>query len=153
MTTTTHYNQPGKSVHFFNGIVSWLADRGITLAGARTLEVRGRKSGNLQRIPVNPLNLDGHTYVIGARGNTQWARNVRAAGTCTLRGGRTAIDYRVVEVADRDKPAILRPYLKRWGWEVASLMPVKITAESTAEELIAAGASIPVFDLIAVPRA
>lgn len=151
MTETTHYNQPGKGVHFFNGIVSWLADRGITLAGARTLEVRGRTSGNLQRIPVNPLRVEDHTYLIGARGNTQWARNVRAAGECTLRGGRSAIGYAVVEISDADKPAILRPYLKRWGWEVASLMPVEISADSTDDELIAAGVAIPVFELTAMP--
>lgn len=153
MTNTLHYNQPGKSVHFFNGIVSWLANRGITLAGARTLEVRGRTSGNLQRIPVNPLHIDDKIYLIGARGNTQWARNVRAAGECSLRGGRDAIRYDVAEIPDADKPAILRPYLKRWGWEVASLMPVKISADSTDEELVAAGAAIPVFELTAAPRA
>jgi deazaflavin-dependent oxidoreductase (nitroreductase family) len=152
MTTTTHYNRPGKSVHFFNGIVAWLADRGITLAGARTLEVVGRKSGNVQRIPVNPLRIDGHVYLIGARGNTQWARNVRASGVCTLRGGRTSTDYRVVELTDSAKPPVLRPYLKRWGWEVASLMPVEIDARSTDDELVAAGSIIPVFELIAVPR-
>ncbi len=152
MTAPTPYRQPGKSVRFFNGIVSWLADRGITLAGARTLEVRGRKSGDLQRIPVNPLRVDGHTYLIGARGNTQWARNVRASGECTLRGGANTIEYGVAELTDSAKPAILRPYLKRWGWEVASLMPVKIDADSTDEELVAAGAVIPVFELTAMPR-
>lgn len=147
MPAITHYNRPGKGVHFFNGIVAWLADRGITLAGARTLEVRGRVSGNLQRIPVNPLRIGGRTYLIGARGQTQWARNVRAAGTCTLRGGRTATTYSVSEVEVADKPALLRPYLKRWGWEVASLMPVKISADSSEEELLAAGRVIPVFEL------
>jgi deazaflavin-dependent oxidoreductase (nitroreductase family) len=147
MTAITHYNKPGKSVAFFNAIVAWMADRGITLAGARTLEVRGRKSGAIQRIPVNPLRQDGRTFLIGARGETQWARNVRASGECTLRGGRTSTVYRVTEVADVDKPAVLRPYLKRWGWEVASLMPVKISADSSDAELVAAGPVIPVFEL------
>lgn len=152
MTAVRHYNRPGKGVHFFNGIVAWLADRGITLAGARTLEVRGRKSGKLQRIPVNPLSHEGRTYLIGARGDTQWSRNVRAAGSCTLRGGSRAVSYDVVEVALAEKPAVLRPYLKRWGWEVGSLMPVKISAGSSDEELLAAGDAIPVFELIASPR-
>ena len=150
MTAITHYNRPGKGTHFFNGIVAWLADRGITLAGARTLEVRGRVSGNLQRIPVNPLQIGGRTYLIGARGQTQWARNVRAAGTCTLRGGRAVTTYSVSEVDLADKPALLRPYLKRWGWEVASLMPVEIGADSSEEDLLAAGRIIPVFELRAI---
>jgi hypothetical protein len=59
--------------------------------------------------------------------------------------------YRVTEVAHADKPAVLRPYLKRWGWEVASLMPVKISAESSDAELVAAGPVIPVFELTPVP--
>jgi hypothetical protein len=151
MTETVHYNRPGKGTHVFNGIVAWLADRGITLAGARTLEVRGRVSGNFQRIPVNPLKIDGHTYLVGARGQTQWSRNVRAAGSCVLRGGRTSITYAVSEVAVADKPAVLRPYLKRWGWEVASLMPVAISADSTDAELLAAGEIIPVFELTPEP--
>jgi hypothetical protein len=151
MTTAAHYNKPGKSVAIFNAIVAWMADRGITVAGARTLEVRGRKSGAIQRIPVNPLRLDGRTFLIGARGETQWARNVRVSGECTLRGGRTTTTYGVTEIAHQDKPAVLRPYLKRWGWEVASLMPVKISVESTDDELIAAGPAIPVFELTPMP--
>ena len=147
MTAATHYNKPGKSVAVFNSVVAWMADRGITLAGARTLEVRGRKTGAIQRIPVNPLRLDGRTFLIGARGETQWARNVRASGECTLRGGRTSTTYRVTELAHADKPPVLRPYLKRWGWEVASLMPVKISADSSDSELTAAGPVIPVFEL------
>ncbi len=36
-------------------MVRWLADRGISLAGAESLTVRGRRTGAPHRVPVNPL--------------------------------------------------------------------------------------------------
>ena len=52
------------------------------------------------------------------RGETQWVRNLRAAGSGTLRVGRRVETFDAVELADADKPPILRAYLKAWAWEV-----------------------------------
>jgi deazaflavin-dependent oxidoreductase (nitroreductase family) len=84
------------------------------------LEVRGRKTGEPRRTPVNLLTLDGARYLVAPRGHTQWVRNLRAGGEGRLLLGRRAEDFGASEVADDDKPAILRAYLKRWKWEVGA---------------------------------
>ena len=73
------YQRPGWfSQHVFNPLVARLTRVGISLAGSRVLEVRGRKSGQWRRTPVNPLDFEGARYLVAPRGNTQWVRNLRA---------------------------------------------------------------------------
>ncbi|GAA2069990.1 nitroreductase family deazaflavin-dependent oxidoreductase [Williamsia deligens] len=146
--TVTHYAEPtGRMQASFNRTVRWLSDHGIGLAGARTLTVVGRTSGAPRTTPVNPMTIDGRTYLISPRGNTQWSRNLRAAGTCEIRRGRDVVAYAATEIADADKPALLRPYLKRWGWEVANYLPTKVSHTSTEDELLAVAHDVPVFVL------
>ncbi len=71
----------------FNPLVAALSRLGLSFAGSRTLEVRGRSSGQPRRNPVNPLALDGHRYLVAPRGQTQWVRNLRAAAEGELQLG------------------------------------------------------------------
>ena len=99
-------------------VVRWLTEHGVSLLGSRVLTVRGRKTGNPQSVPVNLLTLDGERFLVAPRGNTQWVRNVRAAGEAELRVGRRVETVRLVEVPADQRVPVLRVYLKRWGWEV-----------------------------------
>ena len=76
----------------FNRIVVGLTRLGISLWGSRILEVRGRKSGETRRVPVNMLTLNGARYLVAPRGHTQWSRNLRVAleGTSWSAGGVSA---------------------------------------------------------------
>ncbi|MFF5147197.1 nitroreductase/quinone reductase family protein [Streptomyces sp. NPDC013157] len=130
-----------------NSLVGWLARRGISLAGSAELSVRGRKSGRMQRIPVNPHTYDGTQYLVSARGNSQWVRNMRMAGGGELRVGRKVREFTVVELPDAEKLPVLRAYLERWGWEVKQYFP-GVTAGSSDDELVAAGADHPVFRVV-----
>src|SRR3984885_8828102 len=116
--TDARYIKPGTGPPIFNATVARLTRMGISVYGSRILAVRGRKSGEWRTTPVNPLRIDGVRYLVAPRGNTQWVRNLRAAGTGELRIGRGAEPFSATEVADEDKPAILRAYLKRWKFEV-----------------------------------
>ncbi|MGW3130250.1 nitroreductase/quinone reductase family protein [Streptomyces sp. NPDC001123] len=129
-----------------NSLVGWLARRGISLAGSAELSVRGRKSGKMQRVPVNPHTYDGTQYLVSARGNSQWVRNMRVAGGGELRVGRKVREFTVVELPDAEKLPVLRAYLEKWGWEVKQYFP-GVTARSSDDELVAAGADHPVFRL------
>jgi len=80
--------------------------------------VRGRTSGETRRTPVNLLSYEGSSYLVAPRGETQWVRNLRVAGTGALLVGRRRQDFSAVELADADKPPLLRAYLKRWKAEV-----------------------------------
>ncbi len=146
--TTAYYTAPtGRFTLVFNRSVRWLSDHRIGLAGARTLTVVGRVSGTPQAIAVNPLVIDGRTYLISPRGNSHWSRNLRAAGTCQISRGRQEQRFDAVEVADEAKIDLLRPYLKRWGWQVANYLPTKVSHTSTDAELAAVAPDVPIFEL------
>ena len=113
-----HYIKPGRFDSILNRTIGWLARRGISLVGTAELSVRGRKSGEWRRIPVNPLPYEGGPYLVSARGHSQWVRNMRAAGGGELQVGRKTQQFTAVELPDEEKPELLRTYLERWGWEV-----------------------------------
>ena len=145
MTTPPRYVAPGRfTATVFNPFVAWLTRRGLSVAGSRVLEVRGRASGMTRSVPVNLLTVDDVRYLVAPRGETQWVRNLRAAGEGTLRVGRRVEPFTAVEVADADKPPILRRYLERWAWEVGAFFD-DIDKRSTDEQLLAAAAGFPVF--------
>ena len=106
------------TTQLFNRAVAALTRHGISIWGSRVLAVRGRSSGEWRTTPVNPLTLDGQRYLVAPRGNTQWVRNLRVTGEGELRLGHKAEPFTATEIADDDKPAILRAYLKRWKFEV-----------------------------------
>jgi deazaflavin-dependent oxidoreductase (nitroreductase family) len=108
------------------------------------LEVRGRKTGEPRQTPVNPLTIDGARYLVAPRGQAHWVRNLRARGDGRLLSGRRAEDFTAVEVADDDKPPILRAYLTRWKWEVGQFFG-GVGPDSSDEELRAIAPDHPIF--------
>ena len=114
-----HYRRPDWfTQHVFNPAVAGLTRLGISVAGSRVLEVPGRKTGAPRRTPVNLLELEGELYLVSPRGNTQWARNLRVAGSGRLLVGRRSEAFAATELGDDDKLPVLRAYLRRWNWEL-----------------------------------
>jgi deazaflavin-dependent oxidoreductase (nitroreductase family) len=115
-----HYRKPGWfTQQVFNRVVAWLTRAGISVWGSRVLEVRGRQSGQVRRVPVNLLTIEGVEYLVSPRGEGQWVRNVRAAGgEFDLLLGRHRRPRQAHELGDDDKVAVLRAYLRRWKAEV-----------------------------------
>ena len=114
-----HYKAPGWFTrNVFNPTVALLTRQGISVLGSRVLAVKGRTSGQWRTTPVNLLTFDGRRYLVAPRGETQWVRNLRAAGTGELRVGRRPESFRGRELTDDEKIPVLRAYLKRWKAEV-----------------------------------
>jgi deazaflavin-dependent oxidoreductase (nitroreductase family) len=128
----------------FNSTVVWLTRRGLSVWGSRVLYVRGRTSGQWRSNPVNVLTHDGRRYLVAPRGQTQWARNLRAAGGGELRVGRRVETFRATELADADKPAVLRAYLRRWKFEVGVFFD-GVDATATDAKLLEIAPGHPVF--------
>jgi deazaflavin-dependent oxidoreductase (nitroreductase family) len=117
------------------------------MRGSRVLEVRGRSSGRPRRTPVNPLELDGERYLVAPRGETQWARNLRASGEGRLLEGRRSESFKAIEVPDEQKPAILRTYLKHWKFETGTFFD-GVGPDSSEQELLDAAPKHPVFRIL-----
>ena len=144
---TVRYDEPNLAARAGNEVIRWLAEAGVIIAGTRALRVRGRKTGKLRGVVINLLRVDGRDYVVSPRGNTQWARNARAAGSVETGPRWRSRELRIAEVADDAKPQLLRRYLGRWYWEVKGHVG-GLTPESTDDEMRAAAPSIPVFELL-----
>jgi deazaflavin-dependent oxidoreductase (nitroreductase family) len=146
-STDGHFKQPGWfTKNVFNRIVARLTRLGLSVWGSRVLEVRGRTSGTPRRTPVNLLELDGQSYLVAPRGETQWVRNLRARGEGRLLLGRRAEPFTAVEIADAEKLPILRAYLKRWKAEVGVFFE-GVGPDSSDEEMARIAPRHPVFRL------
>ena len=129
----------------FNPAVAALTRVGVSVAGSRVLEVRGRKSGEPRRTPVNLLTLEDRRYLVAPRGHTQWVRNLRAQGVGRLLVGRRAERFTAVELPNDDsKVPVLRAYLERWKWEVGTFF-AGVGPDSADAELLRIAPDHPIF--------
>ena len=145
--SSERFQQPGWFTrNVFNKAVAGLTAMGLSVMGSRVLEVKGRKSGEWRRTPVNLLEVDGQQYLLAPRGNTQWVRNMRAAGGGRLKLGRKTEDFKATEILDDSRATLLRAYLKKWKWEVGAFFD-GVGPDSTDEQLLAIAPDHPVFKI------
>lgn len=85
------------------------------------LEHVGRRSGRTYRVPVNAFR-DGELVTVGLTygPRVDWFRNVRAAGGCRMRMGRSWLTLGAPRLVGRDTalerlPALARPVLTLAG--------------------------------------
>jgi deazaflavin-dependent oxidoreductase (nitroreductase family) len=139
------FQEPGWfTSHVFNPLVALATRLGLSVAGSRVLEVRGRKSGEWRRTPVNLLDFEGDRYLVAPRGRTQWVRNMRAGGGGRLVLGRRTEEFTASELGDDEKPPLLRAYLKKWKWEVGAFFG-GVGPDSSDDELLRIAPDHPVF--------
>lgn len=108
-----------------------------------TLEVTGRRSGRRLSFPLVVADLEGQRYLVSMLGEeSNWVRNVRAAGgRAVLRHGRRE-PVRLEEVPPEQRAPIVRRYLAVAPGPRA-FIPVNRKAPVEAFETVAA--HIPVF--------
>ena len=132
---------------FFNRLMGRALKLGFAPGYMRLLEVRGRKSGKTFTTPVNVLDFNGRRWLVAARGETAWARNARAAGHVVLRRGASAESLMVRELADADKPEVIKAFLDRFASQVQRFFDVP--AGSPVDAFRATASRTPVFELTA----
>jgi deazaflavin-dependent oxidoreductase (nitroreductase family) len=139
------FQEPGWfTKHVFNPLIALLTRLGLNVAGSRVLEVKGRKSGEWRKTPVNLLVFDGSRYLVAPRGHTQWVRNMRVSGGGRLVLGRRVEEFSAAELADEEKPPLLRAYLKKWKWEVGQFFG-GVGPDAPEEDLRRIAPDHPVF--------
>jgi F420H(2)-dependent quinone reductase len=142
------YDEPHGAAKVGNAVIRRLAEVGISIAGTRALRVRGRTTGQIRSVVVNVLTVGDVDYLVSPRGNTQWARNVRAAGVVDIGPSWRRRSLRATEVVDAAKPELLKRYLDKWFWEVKGHI-AGLTPDADEDQFRAAAPSIPVFALAA----
>ncbi len=134
-----------------NELVAALTRHGVSVRGSRVLSVKGRTSGEWRSTPVNPLTYEGKTYLVSPRGQTQWVRNMRAAGGGELRVGRRVEPFTATELPDEQKPPLLRDYLRRWKFEVGMFFQ-GVGPDAPDSKLLQIAPGYPVFQITTHPQ-
>jgi len=88
--------------------------------GTEALTVAGRKTGEPRRVPVIPVTIDGADYIVSTRGESEWVRNVRAAGKVTLGSGKKARTVTATEIPVAEAGPIIGAYRAKANKTVAT---------------------------------
>lgn len=91
------------------------------IGGSEALEVARRRSGGVQRVPVIPVSVDGVDYLVCPRGETQWVRNLRAAGRCRVGRHGHERPFTAQEVPVAERAPVTAAYRVKAGRAVKSL--------------------------------
>ena len=78
--------------------------------GSSTLVVPGRVTGTEQHVPVIAAEVDGARYVVSTRGESEWVRNLRAAGRCELHRKGAVEQFAATEVPVAERGPIIDRY-------------------------------------------
>ena len=136
-------------VSAFNPIAQRLLKVGPLLGPNALITVRGRKSGEPRTTPIALVSINGRRWVIGTFGETNWVRNLRAAGEATLTVGRTATYVKAVELDLEQRAAFfketLRPYVTRLV--IGPLLLSVLGAKDILSDPVAAAERRRIFEL------
>lgn len=142
--------RPGRLARVMNRISAIQFSAGLlSPKRAVTLEVPGRRTGKVISFPLVVADHAGEQYLVAMLGNdTNWVRNVHAAGGRAVLRRRRRDDVLLEEVAPPARAPILRRYLAVAPGARAHL-PVDRHAPLKEFERIAD--QFPVFRIAAVP--
>ncbi len=134
-----------KATQMMNRLTSWLASLGLMPSKTVTLEVRGRRSGQMRSVVINWVEQDGQRYFVSPRGEAEWVRNVRAGGEAVIRRrGRQSV--RLEELPVEQRAPVLKAYLGENAWSTRQHFGLDPKAELAEFEGIAA--RHPVFRIV-----
>ena len=144
----TIYHKPGGVTRVMNSVLGWFASLGLTPGQMITLELKGRRSGKVRSTVVNSVEYGGQRYLVSPRGQSEWVRNLRAAGGQAVirHGKRQAV--RLEEMPSAETAAIIQAYLKRNAMATKGHFGIEPDAPLAEFERIAA--LHPVFRIAAL---
>ena len=140
-------------IRLSNPLSRGLLRLGMPMGPNTLLTVRGRKSGEPRSAAVAIVEIDGRRWTIGAYGDVQWVRNLRAAGSATVRLRGDDVQVRAHELT-RDEAEVffgetLHGYLAKLpalGRVFARLL-FSVAGPEVLDDPAKAATTKPVFEL------
>lgn len=118
--------------------------------GPVILVVPGRKSGKLRSTPITPMVVEDKRYVLGGLPGSDWAANLRTAGTAELKRGKNTERVSVVELPPDEARPLLRLFPVEVPTGVGFLKKAGLVTGPNPDEYEALAGRCPVFRLDAV---
>ena len=100
-----------RSVSIFSPILKFLLAAGVPLGFNRLVTIRGRKSGLPRTAAIAVLEASGRRWVWAPWGEVHWVRNLRAAGTATIKIRGRNEQVRATELDPTERVAFFRDTL------------------------------------------
>jgi deazaflavin-dependent oxidoreductase (nitroreductase family) len=126
---------------------------GVPMGPDTLMTVRGRTSGLPRTVAVAVAEIDGRRYVVGAYGNVQWVRNLRAAREAVVRVGRRWEPVTATELTTDEATVFYRdvlvPFIDRQTPPLRAF--VRWLLRAILADLEGAARNRPVFELHAKP--
>ncbi len=137
--------RPTRFGKFTNDVMArWYSTR-TTPAVMSTLEVRRRRSGGVQRVPIVVADYEGAQYLVSMLGpGSEWSKNVVAAhGEAVIVHG-AARPVRLEPVPVEERAPIIKAYVKR---AIGARHHVGVPINAPIEEFERVAAEYPVYRL------
>lgn len=129
-----------------NAIFSAMVRLGL-IPGAHLLSVRGRKSGVMRTTPIFVLKHEEHRWLIAGFEQSDWVKNIRAAGWCVLVHDRLKEGVTVVEVKE---PEVRAPIMQAFVQSAPGGSMLGISHNAPLEEFVARAPQHPVFRVVEI---
>ena len=143
--------RPPWVVRTLDPVMRGLLRRGMPMGPNAMLTVAGRRSGEPRTAAVAVLEIGKRRWILGAYGEVNWVRNLRAAGRGTIRLDGRDLPVRAVALTPTEAEAFFRGELRTyvdelpWLWQRAASLfgrePLRDPARAAQRH--------PVFELIA----
>lgn len=142
--------RPSRFARAQNRLSAALFSTGIAPKRVATLEVPGRRSGRLVKLPVVIADYEGERYLVSMLGEgANWVANVRANhNRAVLRHGRTE-SIELVDVSPAERGPVLRRYLDR---APGARPHIQVDRRAPEPEIAAAARTLPMFRIVPVER-
>ena len=137
-------------VRTFDPLLRGLLAHGMPMGPNAILTVAGRKSGEPRQAAVAVLEVNGRRWILGAYGEVNWVRNLRAARRGTIRLHDRDIPIRAIELTTEEAESFFRTELLSyvralpWTWRRVA----GIFASEPLHDPATAAQRHPVFELI-----
>lgn len=129
-----------------NPVMAFLVKRfGLKRTNVWVLIVSGRSSGNPRHVPVTPLDYEGARYLVCPRGESDWVKNLRAAGRGTLQSGQDVQTFTSTEIEGEERAKAIREYIHRWPKVASAYFGIGTTP--TLEQAASVADQHPVFEI------
>lgn len=149
MATRVDSRRVPTSVRLFAPVAQLLLRLGVPQGPNALLTVRGRKTGEPRTTGVTVLEAGGRRWVIGTFGETNWVRNLRAAGRAALTVGGRNQQVEAFELTGEARAAFFRdvlgPYVRRM--RIAPALLAVLGARDILSHPDKAAQERPVFEL------
>jgi hypothetical protein len=142
----TMYHKPSGLVKMMNGVFGWLGAMGLMPGGTVQLQVKGRHSGQMRSVAVTWVEHEGQRYLVAPRGNTEWARNVQAAGGEAVLKRRKTEKVRLEGIPVDQRAPIIKAYLKKTA--LVTKREFGIEPDAPMEEFERIAPDHPVFRIV-----